>query len=58
MKIEQDFNDGRYHEDDDDKEDTPQELAIDLNHIKKLFFSVSGSSPIRKTGFSSVGIED
>ncbi|CAI4960292.1 ANL_collapsed_G0018490.mRNA.1.CDS.1 [Saccharomyces cerevisiae] len=41
MKIEQDFNDGRYHED-DDKEDTPQELAIDLNHIKKLFFSVSG----------------
>ena len=36
MKIEQDFNDGRYHED-DDKEDTPQELAIDLNHIKKLF---------------------
>ncbi|QHS73177.1 Yrb30p [Saccharomyces paradoxus] len=41
MKIEQDFNDGRYHED-DDKEDTPQELTIDLNHIKKLFFSVSG----------------
>ncbi|QID84932.1 Ran-specific GTPase-activating protein 30 [Saccharomyces pastorianus] len=41
MKIEQDFNDGRYHEN-DDKEDTPQELTIDLNHMKKLFFSVSG----------------
>lgn len=41
MKVEQDFNDGRYHEN-DDKEDTPQELTVDLNHMKKLFFSVSG----------------
>ncbi|CAI4039121.1 hypothetical protein SMKI_07G0920 [Saccharomyces mikatae IFO 1815] len=41
MRVAQDFNDGRYHEV-DDKEDTPQELTINLNHIKKLFFSVSG----------------
>lgn len=38
LKIEEDFNDDRYHEDDD----KPGKIVIDLKSIKLMFFTASG----------------
>lgn len=42
LKIEQTFDDGRYHDEEDEKE-KPQTITVNLNQIVKLFFSVSGN---------------
>lgn len=42
LKIDQSFDDGRYHNV-EDGEETPQSMTLDLCQIVKLFFSVSGN---------------
>ncbi|CAX45620.1 RAN binding protein, putative [Candida dubliniensis CD36] len=39
LKINEDFNDGRYH---DDEEDKPGEMIVDLKSIQSMFFTASG----------------
>lgn len=39
LKINEDFNDGRYH---DDEEDKPGEMIVDLKSIQLMFFTASG----------------
>lgn len=41
LTLEQDFNDGRYHNT-EDGEETPQRFEFNITQIVKLFFSVSG----------------
>lgn len=66
LTIIEDFNDGRYHDDEDDKENKPGEMVIDLNSVQLMFFTASGkllrleerSSPVLIIKILKNGVEE